>query len=235
MSQPPKTMSLRSASGTNSLIFGARASLRLPSRMVPIWVSEPIGSARPLRIAYTPAMVVVATAPRPTSSTPSLPCAGATSSGGVTTGHYIIPTAPDDSANEDKTRMFLRKSRVERDPLPVMMSGVKLGERALQIGAGDTRVIGLIAARTGLTGTAAIVVLHDDAAPRIQRAVTDAAALADVHVVSAATLPFNDASFDAIVVHDVAHTILAADDLTRQRWLDECRRVLRAGGRIVTI
>ena len=128
--------------------------------------------------------------------------------------------------------MFLRKSRVERDPLPVTMSGVKLGERALQIGAGDTRVIGLIAARTGLTGTAAIVLLNQDAAPRIQRAVTDAAALADVRVVSAAALPFDDASFDAIVVHDVARTILDADS---RRWLDECRRVLRTGGRIVTI
>ena len=131
--------------------------------------------------------------------------------------------------------MFLRKSRVQRDPLPVTMSGVKLGERALQIGAGDTRVIGLIAARTGLTGTAAIVLLNDDAAPRIQRAVTDAAALAEVRVVSAAVLPFEDASFDVIVVHDVTHTILDTDRPTRQHWLAECHRLLRTGGRIVTI
>ena len=73
MSQPPNTMSSRPASGTNSLIFGERPSVRLPRRIVPICVSEPIGFARPLRMAMTPAMVVVLTAPRPTSRTPSLP------------------------------------------------------------------------------------------------------------------------------------------------------------------
>jgi hypothetical protein len=53
-------MSLRSASGTNSLIFGDRPSVRLPSRIVPICVSDPIGGARLFRMANTPAIVVVA-------------------------------------------------------------------------------------------------------------------------------------------------------------------------------
>ena len=43
---------------------------------MPIWVSEPIGLAWPRRIASTPAMNVVATAPMPGSSTPSFPLAG---------------------------------------------------------------------------------------------------------------------------------------------------------------
>ena len=43
---------------------------------MPIWVSEPIGLACPRRIASTPAMNVVATAPMPGSRTPSLPLAG---------------------------------------------------------------------------------------------------------------------------------------------------------------
>ena len=60
-----------------SLIFGERPSVRFPTRIVPICVSDPIGFASPLRIAHTPAIVVVATAPSPTSRTPSLPCAGA--------------------------------------------------------------------------------------------------------------------------------------------------------------
>src|SRR6185503_15245421 len=135
------------------------------------------------RIASTPAMVVVATAPRPTSITPSLPRAGATSSGGVTTGDYIIPNAPEPSADEDEMRMFLRKSRVERDPLAVTMSGVRLGERALQIGEGDLRVMALIAARTGLTGKAVIAVLSEDSAGRVRRAIDDAGALAEIGVV----------------------------------------------------
>src|SRR6476620_4447055 len=44
--------------------------------MVPIWVMEPIGFAMPLRTASTPAINVVATAPRPTTMTPSFPVAG---------------------------------------------------------------------------------------------------------------------------------------------------------------
>src|SRR5215467_1657152 len=89
MSQPPKTRSSSPDSGTTSLIFGERPSVRLPRRIVPIWVSEPIGWDRPLRIARTPAIVVVLTAPRPTSRTPSLPCAGAMFTGVGTRGNYI--------------------------------------------------------------------------------------------------------------------------------------------------
>ena len=44
--------------------------------MVPIWVSDPMGLARPLRMASTPATNVVATAPMPGIMTPSLPLAG---------------------------------------------------------------------------------------------------------------------------------------------------------------
>ena len=65
MSQPPNTMSSSRASGTKSLISGERLSVRLPSRMVPIWVRLPIGFASPRRAASTPAMNVVATAPMP--------------------------------------------------------------------------------------------------------------------------------------------------------------------------
>jgi hypothetical protein len=49
----------------------------LPRRMVPIWVSDPIGCASPLRTACTPATNVVATAPMPGIITPSFPSAGA--------------------------------------------------------------------------------------------------------------------------------------------------------------
>src|SRR5579864_5080241 len=77
MSQPVKTRSLSCASGTKSLIFGERPSVRLPRRMVPICVSDPMGKAMPLRTASTPATNVVATAPIPGIMMPRLPLAGA--------------------------------------------------------------------------------------------------------------------------------------------------------------
>src|SRR5690348_3831488 len=83
-SQAPKTRSSSSASGTSSLMSGARFSVRLPSRIVAIWVKEPIGLESPRRILSTPAMNVVATAPRPGVRMPSFPVAG-----------RIVERAPD--------------------------------------------------------------------------------------------------------------------------------------------
>src|SRR5262245_55299675 len=89
MSQPPNTRSSSDESGTTSLIFGERPSVRFPRRTVPICVNDPIGLARPFRMATTPAIVVGLTAPRPTSSTPNLPRAGAISTGVDTGENYI--------------------------------------------------------------------------------------------------------------------------------------------------
>ena len=77
-SHAPKTSWSSSASGTNSLMNGARLSVRLPSRMVAICVSDPTGSPVPRRMCSTPAMTVDDTAPSPTIKTPSLPSAGST-------------------------------------------------------------------------------------------------------------------------------------------------------------
>src|SRR5713226_5873192 len=77
MSQPPKVRSFSSASGTNFLMSGERASVRLPRRIVPICVSDPTGCDFPLRTSSTPAINVVLTAPMPGSKIPSFPLAGA--------------------------------------------------------------------------------------------------------------------------------------------------------------
>ena len=132
-------------------------------------------------------------------------------------------------------RRFLRKSRVERDPLAVAMSGVRLGERALQIGDGNARVIALIAKKTGLTGTAAVAVSDDHAAVRVRRELAEAAALADVSVAPQPQLPFDSAAFDVVIIHDVMRTLAVSDAIVRSQWHHELQRLLRDGGRIVTI
>src|SRR5512137_2384133 len=89
MSQPPNTRSSRLARGTKSFTSGDRPSVRLPRRIVPIWLTDPMGLAMPFLTARTPAMKVVATAPRPTHITPSFPVAGAISTGFFTERNYI--------------------------------------------------------------------------------------------------------------------------------------------------
>ena len=63
--------------------------------------------------------------------------------------------------------MFLRKCR-GREPLPVTMSGVRMGERVLQIGVDDPAVAGALAAKVGLSGNAAIAVADERVAARAQ-------------------------------------------------------------------
>ena len=70
---------------------------------------------------------------------------------------------------------FLRKSNLAR--LPVVMSGVKMGERALQIGIDDPSLAGAIAAKVGLSGHAAIAVSNDRAAAKARAAAATAGVL----------------------------------------------------------
>ena len=57
--------------------------------------------------------------------------------------------------------MFLRQSTVGREPLAIAMSGVRMGERLLQIGMDTPVVSGLLAAKPGLSGESAMVVPDD--------------------------------------------------------------------------
>ena len=131
--------------------------------------------------------------------------------------------------------MFLRKPTTRRDPLPVTMSGVRMGERVLQIGVGDPRVAGAIAAKVGLSGHAAMVVADDAAAARARDGIADAGGLVDLQVTSSDRLPFDDGSFDALVVHNMDLGLAAQDAERRGVRLAEWRRVLRDGGRLVVI
>src|SRR6476659_10054840 len=100
-------------------------------------------------------------------------------------------------------RMFLRKSTVGREPLVMAMSGVRMGERLLQIGVDDAAVLGALAAKVGISGHAAVVTLDDRTAGRARDGIADAAALADVTVSTSGSLPFDAESFDVVIVHGV--------------------------------
>jgi SAM-dependent methyltransferase len=131
-------------------------------------------------------------------------------------------------------RRFLRKTNIRQEPLPVAMSGVRMGERVLQIGIDDPVVTGAIAAKPGLSGHAAIVVDDDAGEVRARGATIDAGILADVVIgierLEPAALPF-----DAVIVHGIAGQLAALEPDRRQRLLGECLRLLRPGGRILII
>jgi SAM-dependent methyltransferase len=115
------------------------------------------------------------------------------------------------------------------------MSGVRMGERVLQIGVDDPGLAGAIASKVGLSGQAAIVVQDESAAERARGAAAKAGALVDVHVAPLDTLPFADDGFDVIVLHSMKGWLAALDDTTATALLRESLRVLRVGGRLVLI
>ena len=119
---------------------GERPSVRLPSRMVPICVSEPIGLARPRRIAITPAMVVVLTAPRPTSMIAEFSFRLLRFSEGFSQlANYIIGSeicrdsrlGMSGPGSPQEENVQLSSSEATLEPLSVTMVGVKLGDRVL--------------------------------------------------------------------------------------------------------
>jgi ubiquinone/menaquinone biosynthesis C-methylase UbiE len=132
-------------------------------------------------------------------------------------------------------RRFLRKTTLSREPLPLTMSGVRMGERVLQIGVNDTRLAGALAAKTGLSGHAAIAVPDDERAARARHGATESGVLVDIHVTPLQTLPFPDDGFDAIVIHSADGLLASFDDALRVGVLRECHRVLRGGGRLIAI
>jgi len=128
---------------------------------------------------------------------------------------------------------FLRKST--KEALPVAMSGVRMGERALQLGIDDPAVAGALAAKVGLSGHAAMALTDEPGAVKARAAAAKVGALVDVQVAPLSALPFGDNAFDVIVVHGFNGLLSSLDVSARIAALRESARVLRPGGRIVII
>jgi ubiquinone/menaquinone biosynthesis C-methylase UbiE len=126
--------------------------------------------------------------------------------------------------------LSFRKLRIES--LPVVMSGVRMGERALQVGVSDAGLVGAIAAKVGLSGHAAVVVERQTDAEKAQRAGESSGALLEVAVAPLDSLPYDSAGFDVVVVHPAG---LSQPLAGAAGFLGESFRVLRAGGRLVVI
>jgi SAM-dependent methyltransferase len=125
--------------------------------------------------------------------------------------------------------------RLDLDPLSVSMAGVKLGERLLQIGVDDATLAGQLAAKTGLSGTAAHVVSNDGEAVQVQRGAKKVGVLVEVRVGPLDTLPFDDSAFDLVVIHSASGQLATATGDARVAVLRDARRVLRPGGRLLAI
>ena len=129
-------------------------------------------------------------------------------------------------------RMLTRKRARDMDPLQVSMTGVRMGERFLQIGCSDRALLAGLAGKVGLSGTAALAAFDDDEARRAAAVGAKIGALIETQQITGGVLPFDPNHFDMVVVDDTRGRFAAAAEDTRLELLREARRVVRQGGRI---
>jgi ubiquinone/menaquinone biosynthesis C-methylase UbiE len=124
-----------------------------------------------------------------------------------------------------------RKMR-SMDPLQVAMTGVRMGERYLQVFCSDATLTRGLATKIGLSGMAALAASDASQAKQAQKAAEKAGVLLDLQVTSPTRMPWNDGAFDMVVVDNTGGGFRELDQADRATCLRECRRMLRPGGRL---
>ncbi len=136
--------------------------------------------------------------------------------------------------------IFLRRSTVGLEPLPLVMSGVRAGERLLQLGLEDAALAEAMAKKVGLNGLAGFAVTTSGEADAARALAVNAGVLADVHLVQLARAlvwpaDIEAGSFDVVVVHGRNGLIATLDPGICTGVLTRCLHALRPGGRLVAI
>ena len=128
---------------------------------------------------------------------------------------------------------FARRSNPHT--LAVGMTGVKMGDRFVQIGCAHGGRFGALAGQVGLSGDAVAIVPDAASAARAEKGAADAGALVDVRIAPPAKLTADDRMFDVAVIDDTGGLIGTMRPDDRGAAVRELLRVLRPGGRVVII
>lgn len=128
---------------------------------------------------------------------------------------------------------FRRKS----DPfmLLVGMTGVKMGDRLLQIGCADGAALAAVASKVGLSGRAVAVVTDEAGATRVRKGATRQGVLVDAEIAPPTRLPVEDAGFDLVIIDDTAGQFAGMNAATQADTVREALRVLKPGGRALVL
>jgi len=131
--------------------------------------------------------------------------------------------------------MCLFKRSGEKHGLAIAMTGVKLGNRLLQVGCTDPSLLAALSSKVGMSGRACVLVTSDEEAVRARRAAESAGLLIEIEKAPLAAFPFDNQSFDLVVIDDQDGLISNALPEARVAALQHARRTLAPRGRIVVI
>jgi ubiquinone/menaquinone biosynthesis C-methylase UbiE len=128
---------------------------------------------------------------------------------------------------------FLRRD----DPhmLVVGMTGVRMGDRVLQIGCVHGGRLAAVAGKVGLSGRAVAIVPDEASAARARKGAAKAGVLIELEIAPPTRLPADDGAFDLAVVDDTGGLLgtMRAED--RVAAIRELWRILRPGGRVTVV
>jgi ubiquinone/menaquinone biosynthesis C-methylase UbiE len=119
--------------------------------------------------------------------------------------------------------------------LVVGMTGVKMGDRLVQLGCAHGGRLGAVASKVGLSGQAVAIVPDEASAVRARKGAAGAGVLVEVEVGPLTHLPLADRAFDVAVVDDTGGLFGSTVPADRLAIVRELQRVLRPGGRVVLI
>lgn len=119
--------------------------------------------------------------------------------------------------------------------LVVGMTGVKMGDRLVQIGCSHGGRLAAVAAKVGLSGRAVAVVPDDASAARARKGAAQAGVLVEIQVAPPDRLPVDDHAFDVAVVDDTGGLLGTLDAGARAAAIGEVFRALRPGGRSIVV
>ena len=119
--------------------------------------------------------------------------------------------------------------------LVVGMTGVKMGDKFLQVGCAHGTRMAAVAAKVGLSGRAVVVVPDEASANQARKGAQSEGVLVEIEMAPPTKLPVDDAAFDLAIVDDTAGLLAHARPEDRVATVREVVRALRPGGRVMII
>jgi hypothetical protein len=124
----------------------------------------------------------------------------------------------------------------EKHALAIAMTGIKLGDRYLQIGCSDPSLLAAIGSKVGLSGRACAIVSSAADATRARRGAEQGGMLLEIETTDHLNaFPYEDGSFDLIVLDNQEGLLSTMKPEQRVACLQQAFRTLVSRGRIVVI